>query len=104
MFCYCSRIETSRFDAEGEYGNMTSPREMKIEIKRLIVAALRRDGKAVKNVLVSSLSLETGFTAKSILQIMADMKNVGLILEDNDSLTLPVDITFKSVSDDSSGV
>ena len=58
---------------------MTSPTNFKREIKAAILAAVARDGRAVLDVLVASLELETGFKRETILNIIKNMELVGLI-------------------------
>jgi len=63
---------------------MANPRDIKLGIKNIILASLRRDGEADKDVLVASISLETGFTEKVILKIMDDLVKVSKItINDN---------------------
>lgn len=67
---------------------MVSARKEKLHIKNTIMLALQRDGEAKKDVLKSSLKLETGFTDKVINEIIDDLINVGVIVDDNGTLTL----------------
>ena len=58
---------------------MTNPRQEKLSIRKTILAVLDRDGTAVSDVLISSLKLETGFSARVIQGIMKDMENINEI-------------------------
>ena len=67
---------------------MTGPIEVKKNIKEIILSALKRDGIAEQDVLVASISLETGFTEKTILGIMNQMVTAKMIQFDGNKITL----------------
>ena len=60
-------------------------RTLKLQVKDTIIAAVKRDGSAKKDVLIASLGLETGLSKKKIEEIFADMKLADyLIINEND--------------------
>jgi len=68
---------------------MTSPTNFKREIKAAILAAVARDGRAVLDVLVASLELETGFKRETIMKIIKNMEIIELINIENGIVTAP---------------
>jgi len=58
---------------------MRSPTSFKQEIKRVILAAIARDGSAILDVLVASLELGTGFRKDTIMEIIRNMEITGLV-------------------------
>lgn len=67
---------------------MTSPRVEKINMRAQIVEAIRRDGKADRSVLTSSLKLESGFTGKVVTELIDDMIKIGHLTETEGHLYL----------------
>lgn len=65
-----------------------NPRQEKIDLKRKILAVLKRDMSASRDVLTSSLKLESGFSDKVVSELFDDMVKVGLIAVKDNSVTI----------------
>ena len=58
---------------------MVNPRTEKLNIRNGIMKVLSRDKQANKEILISSLKLESGFGRKVIEEIITDLKTIGHI-------------------------
>lgn len=63
---------------------MTSWAKRKLELKSSILGALAKNGKANLKVFISSLKLETGFSEKSVSELITDLHNVGAVKLEGD--------------------
>lgn len=67
---------------------MPTPANIKITIKKQILAILSRDKQAEINILSASLALEHGWTEKTIMKIFELMERIGVITIDGNIIKL----------------
>lgn len=67
---------------------MVSPRDIKKNIRTVIMESLNRDGVAMKDVLIASFKLETGFGKHVIQGILDDLVLIDQIKIDGNEIRL----------------
>lgn len=68
---------------------MPMPCQVLKEIKNAILLAVRSRGPQNTRILVTGLSLETGFTKKKVEEILNDLETIGLVVIEGDIVRKP---------------